>query len=101
MSAFDLLVGTTEGKPYFGFTKLIPGYYEIVNFRLVKNKMYKADSEKPMLKRTLLIELIDQVLFMPEYITRKFEDDESKVQELNTDGMRKFLHFGGKRESNR
>lgn len=96
MSAFDLLNTTwEEPKPYFGFTKLAHGNYEIVKFRLVKNKLYKPDNGK--LPRILLVELEDQILFLPEYFARRFKDDDSKVDELNNDGVKKFLHFGGSR----
>lgn len=102
MSAMDLLAGTSdsENKPYFGFSQLPHGYHKIVKFRWVKNKMYKMDSEKPGLKRTVLIELADQVLFLPEYIARKFNDDDEKIAELNS-GITIFLYFGGRREENR
>lgn len=95
-SAMDMLTGI-QNKPYLGFASLAPGNYEIKKFRIVKNKLFKADAEKPALKMTLLVELEDQVLFMPEYISCNFVENEAKVAELNSDGMKKFLFFGGKR----
>lgn len=95
----DLLLSakpkSEERKPYYGFKQLREGHYEVVKFRLVKNKMYKANAEKPMLKRILLVELKDQVLFLPQYFAEKFNDDDSKVDELNNDGVKKFMYFGG------
>lgn len=85
-----------EGKPYYGFSKLSKGHHEVYKFRLVKNKMYKANAEKPMLKRILLVELKDEVLFLPQYFAEKFDDDDSKVDVLNNDGIKKFMYFGGK-----
>lgn len=101
MSAMDLLSGPvdTESKPYFGFSRLAIGYHEIIKFRFVMNKMYRADAEKPGLKRTILVELADQVLFLPEYFARKFEDDDDKITELNSDGIKKYMFFGGKRQN--
>lgn len=98
MSAFNLLrsCGAGDMKPYIGFSKLKHGHHRIVHFKLVKNKMYNANNTNA-LKRVLLVELKDQVLFLPEYFARPFNDDEAKVNELNTDGVPKILYFGGKK----
>lgn len=99
-SAFDLLKSFGDSKPYNGFTKLKIGNYEILNFRLVNNKMYKEKKEgeeNNFLKRILMVELKDQVLFLPQYFARQFDDDDKKVAELNNDGVKKFLFFGGAR----
>lgn len=97
-SAFKILssIGSTS-KPYHGFSKLNHGYYEIEKFRFVKNKLYKPNVENPRLKRVLLVELKEEVLFLPEYFAANFNDDDAKVEELNTDGIKKYLYFGGKR----
>lgn len=107
MSAFELLTKVGKfTKPYLGFSKLRHGHHEIEKFRLVKNKMYvpaeqlKPD-EQPKLPRVLMVELKDQVLFMPEYITKAMGADDEKVAELNNDGVKKFLYFGGKRDNAR
>lgn len=92
MSALNLLL-STNSKPYKGFSKLEKGNYEIVKFRFVKNKMFKVDSEKPQSPYTLLVELADQVLFLPDYISKQF--DEKTIDELNTCGAKVFLCFGG------
>lgn len=86
-------------KPYFGFSRLALGHHSVVGFRIVKNKLYRADSEKPGLPKTLLVELEDQVLFMPDYISKVFIDDEQKVAELNSDNIKKVLFFGGRRKN--
>lgn len=100
-SAFDLLKSIGDGKPYNGFAKLKIGNYEILNFRLVNNKMYKEKKEgeekNNILKRILMVELKDQVLFLPQYFARQFNDDDEKIDELNNDGIKKFLFFGGAR----
>lgn len=43
------------------------------------------------------MELKDQVFFLPEYFAYKFNDDDKKVAELNQDGKKKFMYFGGAR----
>lgn len=102
MSAFDLLAKVSQfTKPYLGFKRLRIGNHEIVNFKLVNNKMYKPDAENPKPKRVLMVELKDQVLFMPDYITRVMGESDEKVAELNSDGRKKYMFFGGNRESNK
>lgn len=100
-SAFNLIssIGSSS-KSYNGFANLLPGYYEIERFRFVKNKLYKPNVEKPRLKRVLLVELKEEVLFLPEYFAADFNDDDAKVQELNDDGIKKYLYFNGKRPHN-
>lgn len=95
-SALSLLKScASDSKPYLGFTRLTHGNHEIVLFRLVKNKMYNP-KVAGSLKRSLLVELKDQVLFLPGYFAEKLQDD-VKVEELNTDGVKKYLFFDGKR----
>lgn len=104
-SALDLLssIGGSS-KEYNGFSKLDTGYHEIELFRLVKNKMYNENNEdhvKNRLKRVLLVELKDEILFLPEYFAVGLNDDDAKVEELNNDGIKKYLYFGGKRPKNK
>lgn len=101
MSALDLLRNASKAtKPYLGFSKLPHGYHEIVQFRLTANKMYNP-KEKKSQKRVLLIELKDQVLFLPEYFVASLGEDpkkhDEKVDELNADSTKKFLFFDGAR----
>lgn len=108
-SALDLLTGIKyvekpqseasktfkPSKPYFGFSKLQIGNHEIFSFRFVKNKLYNKYPENPGSERSLMVELKDQVLFLPEYIGSQF--DEAKIVELNNDGVKKYMFFGGSR----
>lgn len=105
-SAFKLLADTKyvesetpfeEGKPYKGFGTLPHGNHEVISFRFVRNKYYDPKKENPGLKRSLLVELSDQVLFLPEYFAQKFNDDDKQIEELNNDGVKKYLYFGGSR----
>lgn len=98
-SALNLLTsigGSGESKPYLGFPKLDYGNHEIKLFRLVNNKNYNAATEGS-LKRILLVELEDQVLFLPAYFAKSLQDDKA-VAELNSGG-KKYLYFGGKRSN--
>lgn len=101
-NAMDLLndaAGSAESKPYYGFSKLPIGYHEVVCFRIVNNKMYKPDSEKSGLPKCLLVELKDQVLFLPANISKKFIGAPELVEQLNNDKEKKLLFFGGAREN--
>lgn len=100
-SALNLLRSFgTDSKPYIGFTRLPHGYHEIERFRLVPNKMYNKKKENS-LEEVLLVELKDQVLFLPSYFAVSFQDNHERVEELNSDGIKKFLFFGGKRPKNK
>lgn len=98
-SAFDQLKSFGDGKPYHGFAKLEHGNHEILNFRWVKNKLYREDGDLP--KRSLLVELEDQVLFLPAYISAKIGYSDEKVDEINIDPRKKYLYFGGRRPTDR
>lgn len=93
MSALLKLQQVNDVKPYYGFTKLSIGHHEIVCFRLIKNKFAKKDD----CKKTILVELNDQIVFLPKYFAEKIK--ESDIEELNADGEKKYLFFGGKREN--
>lgn len=101
-SAFGLLssIGATS-KPYYGFRNLDHGYYKIEKFRFVKNKLFNPNEEKLKLKRILLVELKAEVLFLPEYFAVNLNDDDAKIDELNNDGISKYLYFGGQRPKNK
>lgn len=98
-SALDLLQSSNNPlKPYKGFSQLEHGDHRIFSFRLVNNRHYKeVDGTGFNLKRVLLVELADQVLFLPEYFAAPFLDDEQKVAELNKDKKIKYLCFRGSR----
>jgi len=74
------------------------GTYEILKFSWVKNKQYKSDNPDSM-RRVILVEIEDQVLFLPEYFAVSFKNQEEKLSELNTDGVKKYLIFSGMREN--
>lgn len=94
-SALNLLKSVGK-KPYKGFSQLAVGNHHIHLFRLVPNRMYNS-KDKTSLKKVLLVELESEVLFLPEYFTAAIGEDERKVEELNSDGVRKYLYFGGAR----
>lgn len=72
----DLL---TEFKPYYGFSNLAPGHYEVECFRFVKNRFYKPDVENPDVPRSLMVELKDQVLFLPSRFAKRLDNDDGKL----------------------
>lgn len=93
MNALKKLEEVVPNKPYFGFTKLSIGFHQIINFRTVKNKFGKKGTSSA---NSILIELDDQVLYLPQYFNTKVNDDE--ITELNA-GIDKneavYLYFGG------
>lgn len=94
MNAFEKLQQASETKPYYGFSNLPLGYHEIFGFRLVKNKFAKKEDCK---KKSILIELKDQIIFLPKYFSENINEDD--IVNLNSDGEIKYLYFGGKREN--
>lgn len=83
-----------ENKPYHGFSKLSIGFHQIVLFRAVKNKYDKKNEDA----KTILVELDDQVVFLPQYFREKISD--SDIIELNAGinmNEQVFLYFGGKK----
>lgn len=82
-------------KPYHGFGQLAVGYHKIESFRLVKNKF--ADKESDKNQKTILVELEDQVLFLPQYFMNAI--NESEIDELNSADEVHYLYYGGKREN--
>lgn len=103
-SALNKLREVGPAKPYNGFPKLALGYHEIVCFRLVDNKYKKTkgkngketDNKK---NKCLLVELQDEVLFLPQYFSNKLNEED--ITELNSPGGETmYLYFGGRREQN-
>lgn len=88
-----------SAKPYRGFANLPEGNHEIHHFRWVKNKHYRSDAEKKSLERVLLVELKDEILFLPEYFAKNFDNSDELIDQLNNDGVKKFLAFNGKRNN--
>lgn len=93
MNAFQKLQEAGESKPYHGFSKLTLGHHEIICFRLVKKKFAKQED----CKRSLLIELKDQIVFLPNHFSENINDDD--ITELNSGGETKYLYFGGKNKN--
>lgn len=93
MSALQKLQQVAETKPYNGFSKLPIGHHEIIGFRLIKNKFAKKDE----CKKTILVELKDQIVFLPKHFSTNIE--EVDITNLNSDGEMKYLFFGGRREN--
>lgn len=93
MNALQKLQQASETKPYYGFSKLAMGYHEIFSFHLVKNKFAKKDD----CKKSILIELKDQIIFLPKYFSEDMKRND--IINLNSDGETKYLYFGGKREN--
>lgn len=95
MSAFDKLKENSESKPYNGFNKLTLGFHEIHCFRLVANKFAPKDVNE----KTLLVELANEVLFLPQHFAKNFTEED--IININSDSEMKFLFFGGRREHNK
>lgn len=81
-------------KPYLGFKRLQIGDYEIFEFRFVKNRYALTQPDAP--PRTVLVELADQVLFLPDYLSHRLKDNDAIIDRLNSDDVKRFLCFGGK-----
>lgn len=85
-------------KKLLGFAKLNTGYHQIHCFRSVKNKFgKKADGNK----RGVLIELDDQVLFLPQHFSQKITEND--IVELNDsiESAPLYLYFGGAVENSK
>lgn len=85
-------------KPYYGFSHLAIGKHSIEKFRLTPNKFYNK-KEVNSFKKSLVCELSDQVLFLPNYFSAQFNEDKSLIETVNNDGVKRFLCFGGKRDN--
>lgn len=96
----NVLKKLDDAKPYHGFPKLEIGFHKIELFRSMDNKYAKKDEVEK--SKSILVELADQVIFLPQYICARMT--ESDVCELNTSLKNKeemFLHFGGRHAKNR
>lgn len=80
-------------KPYRGFSELCIGFHPIGQFRAVKNKFAKEDEKD---SKSILVELADQVVFLPKHIGERLT--ESDLEELNLFKEDVFLYFGGKQK---
>lgn len=57
-------------KPYKGFKNLSRGVYKIFKFKMVKNKFIKDGGDSS--KFSVMVELENQVLFLPQHLAKKF-----------------------------
>lgn len=94
MSVFEKLQEISASKPYLGFTQLSLGYHRVVNFRKVKNKFENLDGQSAM---TVVVELRDEILYLPKYFAEKLTD--TNIAELNENidqNKSVYLYFGGR-----
>lgn len=99
MNALKKLKEVQPVKPYNGFARLDNGYHKILSFRIVKNKFGKKATGS---NKTILVELAEEVLFLPQYFMQRLTEED--VQELNTsidNGETIYLFFGGRSEQNK
>lgn len=89
MNVLKKLNQLESSKPYHGLSKLSLGYHPIVRFRVSNGKF----------GRSVIAELMREVIFLPQYLTEKLEDKD--VEDLNdcVEGM--FLYFGGRYKKNK
>lgn len=90
-------LSAVNSKPYRGFTKLNVGYHSIEVFRTVKNKYPKKGETGIKNTKSILIELKNQVLFLPSYFWNTLNEDD--LEELNKriqDKGKVYLFFGGR-----
>lgn len=89
-----------SSKPYHGFKELAHGKHRIVRFKLVKNRFAKNEAEADGTTSSpwsVMVELEDEVLFLPQHLARKFSNNADTVREINECGITFYLYFGGKR----
>lgn len=94
MNALKKLEEVNPSKLYNGFAKLTIGFHKIECFRVVKNKFGKKSDGTG---KSIMIELKDQILFLPQYFWQKI--DEEDINELNScinSNKNVYLHFNGK-----
>lgn len=99
MNALRKLQQVQPSKPYNGFAKLNEGFYKINSFKIVKNKFNKKGSG---CNKSILVELREEILFLPQYFMTKIGEDD--ICELNTsieNGESIYLFFGGRSETNK
>lgn len=98
MNVLKKLEGLKPNKPYNGFANLTVGFHSVECFRTVKNKFGKKGDGS---NKSILIELANEVLFLPQYFWQKLKEDD--LHEMNTaigNGEQIYLYFGGRQEKN-
>lgn len=96
MAAIDLFNPFAFSKPYKGFGSLPFGNYEVISFKLIRNRFFIPDILNSA-RRILMAELHDQVLFLLAYMALNFNDDDDLVDLVNNDGIKRYLCFEGRR----
>lgn len=96
MEVLKKLANVKPNKPYNGFGKLSIGFHQIESFRVTKNKFGKKGEGN---SKSILIELSDEVLFLPQYFWNKLTEDDIKTLNSSIEANdRVYLYFGGKHE---
>lgn len=93
MDVLKKLENMQFSKPYLGFAKLAKGNHKVIDFRIVKNKFGKKNEGTG---KSILVELEDQILFLPQHFTRTLK--EADIMELNDSSEIIYLHFNGQIE---
>lgn len=99
MNALKKLEDLNPNKHYLGFTKLLIGFHNVLCFRVVKNKFGKKTDGS---NKSILVELKNEVLFLPQYFWNKLNEDD--IRELNSGievNNKVYLYFGGKHEESK
>lgn len=99
MNALKKLQDVKPNKSYNGFAKLSLGFHLIEGFRFVKNKFGKKGDGT---NKSILVELKDEVLFLPQYFCQKLES--ADLHDLNSsieDDEKIYLYFNGKNEESK
>lgn len=96
MDVLKKLENVRPNKPYHGFNKLSHGFHQIETFRVVKNKFGKKNDGS---NKSILIELSNEVLFLPQYFWGKLtEEDLKSLNSSIESGEHVYIYFGGKHE---
>lgn len=91
MNALKKMQEASPSKEYRGFNKLKIGYHQINCFRIVKTKFGK----------TILVELDNEVLFLPPYFVENMGEEDIAELNLTINDENIYLYFGGRREQSR
>lgn len=96
MEVLKKLEEVRPNKPYHGFGKLSIGFHRIECFRVVKNKFGKKGDGS---NKSILVELCEEVLFLPQYFWGNLTEDDIKSLNASINGKENvYLYFGGKHE---
>lgn len=92
------LRGFFQRKPYRGFGNLTLGKHEIIKFSLIPNRFAVNVIDNSNVKKTIVkVELEDHVVYLPNYIGERFQEDQKKIDVINNSGINFYLDFHGKK----